>query len=54
MDSKTKALKLLEEMIQINEELDKKNKKTFESGESWHTYHLKLLKELIEDLKCQE
>jgi len=54
MDFKTKALILLDEMIQINQEIDSKTKKDFETGESWNTYHMKVLKNLIENIKCQE
>lgn len=46
------ALQLLSQMIEISEGVDKENMtkdSTSPKGEGWYTFHLKKLRELLED-----
>lgn len=47
MNNKEKAINLLEQIIEKNQFDDIQNKQI---GESWNTYHLKILLELLKNI----
>jgi len=47
MNNKEKAIKLLEQIIEKNQFDDFQNKQV---GESWNTYHLKILLDLLKHI----